>query len=685
MTAKALTALEGGTGGPVDFKGREVDLAGFFDAMPYDEHRWAASVRHDALYFLVKKDNTTRVYRSSLGGLDQPADITKAMPSCLGDLSDCLTFGWRVNEWDGSLYFLKDEGNNESFNLHRVVGDQLIKLTSVPYIYGYGFNPTGDAVAYSNRMGKEGAPTQIHILDLGSLTDRVVAIDTPEQRVTWGHLSWSVDCSRIVLCTTSGGDRCKANLSVIATNGAVEQKLLCVTDPSAPRTFAEPTQHWLGEETLVAALAEGGARNLSAINIKNRRLCALTNFGSDVHHGGPGHPSFAHIAVVPSSEPDLLAITTGPFGSSIWRVSTAHVLHSVQISPMPVELFHDDATLTLLDPFTPSSDAHSRELLVHVRSPTTPLRVDCIAFSVDANSTQRCTRRERVVLPESVMHRVVHSTAERVLCDTFDDVPMTVGEYTFAGKIHGFLFTPLHPLPPDERLLAVQAMYGGDNKFDCHIQILCAAGIHVFSPAPRGSGCINATFQALGDGALGQREVLDVMYTTRGIAERLGIPPHRCGVFGHSLGGYEVLRQVTFGEEFCWGFGIAESAFACIKSQYDDCNIKGWIVKIAGDPATIGTLERWIERSPLNHAQRLECPLLLIHGTADQRITFAGSQSMHDRLVAVGKSELVTLIPLDGVGHEAVSPRDIHRRYTVWFEFLAGLPREVSLAPRRES
>jgi acetyl esterase/lipase len=58
----------------------------------------------------------------------------------------------------------------------------------------------------------------------------------------------------------------------------------------------------------------------------------------------------------------------------------------------------------------------------------------------------------------------------------------------------------------------------------------------------------------------------------------------------------------------------------------------------------------WVRlASPLHHADRATAPVLLIHGTGDQLVSWRESSRMHDALAAAGKpSELLTL---DGAPH----------------------------------
>ena len=239
-------------------------------------------------------------------------------------------------------------------------------------------------------------------------------------------------------------------------------------------------------------------------------------------------------------------------------------------------------------------------------------------------------------------------------------------------KIYGYLDTPKRPLPKADRLALVKSFYGGANQFDPDIQLLCAAGIYVFSPSPRGVADISAAFEKLNDRDMGGYEVVDVMYGGKYVSELLGIPPSRIGVFGHSHGGYEVMRELTFpgkvGQvafQFDGGFGISGAGFSSIEGQSEKSNIREWITKEAGSERN-----QWKDRSPINHADKLRGRLLLIHGTNDKRVPFAESKALDDKLVELGKRDQVQLLALQEGGHVPISTDELIAQYQAWFSFL---------------
>ena len=219
----------------------------------------------------------------------------------------------------------------------------------------------------------------------------------------------------------------------------------------------------------------------------------------------------------------------------------------------------------------------------------------------------------------------------------------------------------------------IMSFYGGGNYFSNRTQILCEAGIYVFSPSPRGSDGFGREFASLNDKDLGGNEIIDVIYAAKYISDRLGVPPERIGCFGGSHGGYATMRLLTFpGEinsneaQFDWGFGISHAGFSDIIRFYENCNIPDWVILEAGYPDT--EKEKLLDRSPISHADKLMGKLLLTHGENDSRVPVIESRSMAEKLKSLDKS--ITYVEFSGQGHGVKGLDNTVMRYRVWFDFL---------------
>lgn len=219
--------------------------------------------------------------------------------------------------------------------------------------------------------------------------------------------------------------------------------------------------------------------------------------------------------------------------------------------------------------------------------------------------------------------------------------------------LHAYLYKPENPLPPEKRILLVESFYGGMNSYNAEYQVYADAGMYVLSAAPRGSAGFGRDFAAMNDGDLGGNETIDMITVSKYVASKLNIPSERVGVFGMSHGGYETMRLMTFpgsvnGHEasFPFGFGMEAAGFCDMNWIYRHTNIPDWITLEGGDPADS---VKYAERSPINYADKITGPLLLIHGTNDNRVDIGGSSMMAEKLDSLGKP--YKFVKFEGQGH----------------------------------
>jgi dipeptidyl aminopeptidase/acylaminoacyl peptidase len=270
---------------------------------------------------------------------------------------------------------------------------------------------------------------------------------------------------------------------------------------------------------------------------------------------------------------------------------------------------------------------------------------------------------------------VVACVPEKVSFRTFDGLAAP-GEN---GTMHAWLYRPKKPLPNDKAMLIVEAFYGGSKPFSSIYplpvaQIFCAAGIHFLSPAPRGSWGMGVKFRHLIQGDLGGNEILDVVAAAKWGESALGIPAKRIGAFGLSHGGYATMRLLTLPDtinghatDFRFGFGISDAGISNLMRHANNSNIRGWSVELMGeapekDPA------KWLDRSPESHAARATGPLLLLHGANDNRVRSIESQSMAEKLRALGKP--VTYVELPGAAHGTAPVPELRTYWRAVFHFL---------------
>lgn len=240
--------------------------------------------------------------------------------------------------------------------------------------------------------------------------------------------------------------------------------------------------------------------------------------------------------------------------------------------------------------------------------------------------------------------------------------------------LHAFLMTPKKPHEnKDLNLAVITSFYGGGNAFSTTQQIFCEAGIAWFSPSVRGSFGFGKDFMALNDRDLGGDEIIDLFYAARFLEEKLELSPSQIGVAGGSHGGYATMRALTFpphtnnrNESYDFGFGMSHAGFSSIVTFYDATNIPDWIILEAGDPAT--EREKLEDRSPMNHTDLLDSPILLTHGENDSRVGVTESRQFV--AAAEEQNKTVTYVEFEGQGHGVSGLRNNVIYFQTRFDFL---------------
>lgn len=153
------------------------------------------------------------------------------------------------------------------------------------------------------------------------------------------------------------------------------------------------------------------------------------------------------------------------------------------------------------------------------------------------------------------------------------------------------------------------------------------------------------------------------------------VDPHRLALWGHSYGGYAALAIATQTTRFksvieSSGKSDLISAYGTFlpqaRSAPDDgtssIDTMGWMENGQGDlgvgPAQ--DIELYARNSPAFHADRINAPVLLIHGDMDF-VPLSQGEEMFSALYREDKDAV--LVTLWGEGHNATSPANIRQMY----------------------
>jgi dipeptidyl aminopeptidase/acylaminoacyl peptidase len=617
-------ATASGSDYTVSYFDRTIDIEPFLIGFPYSGHD--ADLENGHLFYFERTEEGRWLRHQALsaeGRIDHEAGEK------LTD-QDWSKRSIRLGEFhppSGKLFVSADEANDEHFNVYTIdlADGSVEQLTQNDYTYSFGLSDDDRYLAYLARKGlKEPFETTLHVRDLTTGEDRAILSDEAgADRYTWSYIRFTPDDKSVILSVQHDGQRNTKSLARIDLDSA-DPRFEYLHPDRVTRYSLGQVRGWVSDGVFLYTSAEEGFNNVYRHDLASGRSTRLTDFEDEL----------GSTRLVDTDPPALLAVLRRPHESElqVLDANTGELLHREVVS----------ATLSILD-------AHGTDAVLTQSSLTTPWLGRRLKVSRTGDTVEVAWSPFAGIPPE-LEEKISHYVVERVSYPTFDT--------TADGKprmLHGFLLTPKNP-PADERhrLVRITSFYGGSNRFDTGSQLMAAAGIATFSPAPRGSSGFGAEFAALNDGDLGGDEIVDIIYAAKWLQAEKGYEPSQIGVWGGSHGGYATMRALTFPPEtngrdahFDFGFGWSHAGFSNILTFYDSCNIPDWVVKEAGDPET--ERDKLLDRSPISHVDLLSAPLLLTHGSNDWRVPPDESRTFNAKAQELGKP--VTYVEFEGQGH----------------------------------
>jgi len=627
----------------LSFEGRNIDIAPYFRDFPYSLFYLSDDGQK---LLLTKSGEESRLQWLDTGTAKDIREATDVV-----DLNFATRNCWfpTWNPTDGYIYWEGDESNDEIINIYRTKpgSNKVERLTDIPYIYAWGFNPSKTKIAYVARLGQnEDRLDELRVLDLNTLEDTMICQDNPKFRFTWGKVCWQPQEKGFTLLALRDMDRTYTNVVYVdAASG--EMTLLTDSTKTASLSNTQVLSEWASDDKCVFISDQTGWSNLYSFDLSTGKTTQLTDSKIGIssarylEYGKKAKDRKKCLLVAESNPMQTVLTLIDPSTGTAFQKAT---------SPLGLTL------------------AGSRGDKAFATGVGTTDLFNLVSIQVTGKGMQI---ENMLGVPQDIKDNIVHSTVKRLSIPTFDIDPATGKTRT----LHAYLYVPDNPLPKEKQLLLLESFYGGENYFSNEIQIYCQAGMYVLSASPRGSSGFGRDFEALNDKDLGGNEILDIIKCAQFISDSLGIPASRVGCFGMSHGGYATMRLMTFPghvngheESFPFGFGIEAAGFADIIWAHQHSNIPDWTTLEAGDPVNPEDWYRIQDRSSLNHADKITGPLLLLHGTHDNRVNIWGSKFMAVRLEELGKPYRYVEFP--GMGHGFKGTAANKKLYESEFSFL---------------
>ncbi|MEQ9315886.1 MAG: S9 family peptidase, partial [Henriciella sp.] len=191
-------------------------------------------------------------------------------------------------------------------------------------------------------------------------------------------------------------------------------------------------------------------------------------------------------------------------------------------------------------------------------------------------------------------------------------------------------------------------------SFDWMAQIPASRGMLVIQPQFRGSDGFGREFRDAGRGRWGKEMQDDVTDAAKFLIDQGYADPERVCIFGWSYGGYAALAGATFTPEMykcvIAGAGVSDLPAMLFwegrETGFDSPVVAYWN-NVIGDRRE--DREKLKDISPVNFADRVQAPLLLIHGDDDDVVPIEQSEVMLKALQRAGKD--VEMIELKDEDH----------------------------------
>ena len=140
----------------------------------------------------------------------------------------------------------------------------------------------------------------------------------------------------------------------------------------------------------------------------------------------------------------------------------------------------------------------------------------------------------------------------------------------------------------------------------------------------------------------GKGEIVDIGNLADEMRDRCYIDPDRMGILGYSRGAHSTLLALECHD--CFRAGVVWSAPVDMARHV---RVHPWIQQIiGGTPAEVP--EEYACRSPLGSVERIQCPVLILHGEQDDVVPVEHARLLAGALEARGKPFELEILPEEG-------------------------------------
>ena len=207
---------------------------------------------------------------------------------------------------------------------------------------------------------------------------------------------------------------------------------------------------------------------------------------------------------------------------------------------------------------------------------------------------------------------------------------------------HGLFYPPANPDhegPAGERPPLLVLAHGGPTgqarrQLQLGILYWTSRGIAVVDVDYRGSTGFGRTYRKALDGEWGIADVEDCVAAASFLADRGDVDGDRLMIRGGSAGGFTVLSALAFHDRFAAGasrYGVADlEALATDTHKFESRYLDAMVGPYPE------TKDVYVARSPINHVDRFDAPMIVLQGDEDAIVPPNQSEMIVDALRAKG-------------------------------------------------
>lgn len=247
------------------------------------------------------------------------------------------------------------------------------------------------------------------------------------------------------------------------------------------------------------------------------------------------------------------------------------------------------------------------------------------------------------------------STEAEVAPDMVSCAQLLTWDTSDGEHCHGFYYPPVNSgftAPEGDLPPLIVNVHGGPTSssrpgLDVSRQFWTTRGFAVLDVNYRGSTGAGRGYRERLNGHWGEMDVSDCVDGALHLVSRGLVDPSRLAIRGASAGGLTVLQALATTDTFSAGtslYGVSDLRALVRETHKFESQYAFRLVGSSdlSDPV-------WDQRSPIDHIENIDAPLLLLQGADDHVVPPSQTRALHDALRDAGHP--VAMVTFEGEGH----------------------------------